>query len=857
MSSYPLVPKNDPTLMFTNAGMVQFKDVFLGEEKRDYNRAVSVQKCVRAGGKHNDLEMVGRTSRHHTFFEMLGNFSFGDYFKKEAIQFGWEFLTDVIGLPRDRLYISVFEDDEDAFNLWVNDIKMPRERIYKLGEKDNFWAMGPTGPCGPCSEIFIDQGKAVGCGQPSCEVGCDCDRFLEIWNLVFMQYDRDKTGKLTPLPNPCIDTGMGLERLAAVVQGRTTNYDTDLMMSIITEAAHITGKEYGKQNEVDVSLRVLTDHARASVFLISDGVIPSNEGRGYVLRKIMRRALRHGKLLEQKGPFFHRITNKVVDDFKGAYPDLSGNRDFIQKVVLNEEESFGNTLHYGTQRLEEIIEKVRKEKLDTIPGEEVFKLYDTYGFPTDLVEETAKDAGLALDMEGYTRAMNEQKTKAMTSWKGSGEKEVAPFYKEFLQSSAPTVFEGYGNTQGQGKVLAILKDQAPVDSANTGDEIEFLTDRTPFYGESGGQTGDSGRASNENVQLSLDDTTKPLPGLIVHKAKIISGTLCTGENLTLDVNPQTRGDTALNHSATHLLQAALKEVLGEHIKQAGSLVASDRLRFDYTHFSPLTDKERVRIESRVNEKIRENIQVATREMDIDTAIKEGAVALFGEKYGDTVRVVDVPGFSKELCGGTHVNATGDIGLFRITSEGGIASGVRRIEAVTGATAYDTIRAEQESLAAIRGLLKAPSSEEIAKLKKLLEKNRQLEKEITTLKEKMVSGKESSGLDEAQKIGDVSVLIKKIDGMDAKTLRTFIDNTKNQLKSGIVVVGSVADGKVSMAVGVTKDLTGKYHAGNIIKVIATIVGGSGGGRPDMAQAGGPQTDKLDEALKKAEELIRTT
>jgi alanyl-tRNA synthetase len=857
VSSFPLVPKNDPTLMFTNAGMVQFKDVFLGEEKRDYNRAVSVQKCVRAGGKHNDLEMVGRTSRHHTFFEMLGNFSFGDYFKKEAIQFGWEFLTDVIGLPRDRLYISVFEDDDEAFNLWVDDIKMPRERIYKLGEKDNFWAMGPTGPCGPCSEIFIDQGKTVGCGQPSCEVGCDCDRFLEIWNLVFMQYDRDETGKLTPLPNPCIDTGMGLERLAAVVQGRTTNYDTDLMMSIITEAARITGKEYGKSDEVDVSLRVLTDHARASVFLISDGVIPSNEGRGYVLRKIMRRALRHGKLLEQKGPFFHRITNKVVDDFKDAYPDLSGNRDFIQKVVINEEESFGNTLHYGTQRLEEILEKVRKEKLNTIPGEEIFKLYDTYGFPTDLVEETAKDAGLALDMEGYSRAMDEQKTKAMASWKGSGEKEVAPFYKEFLQSSPSTIFEGYGNIQGQGKVLAILKGQAPVDSASTGDEIEFLTDRTPFYGESGGQVGDSGQASNENVKLNLNDTTKPLPGLIVHKAKIISGTLRTGENLTLEVNPQTREDTTLNHSATHLLQATLKEILGEHIKQAGSLVASDRLRFDYTHFSPLTDKERVRIESLVNEKIRKNIQVATQEMDIDTAIKEGAVALFGEKYGDTVRVVDVPGFSKELCGGTHVGATGDIGLFRITSEGGIASGVRRIEAVTGATAYNTVRGEQESLAAIRGLLKAPSSEEIAKLKKLLEKNRQLEKEITTLKEKMVSGQESSGLDEVQKVGDVSVLIKKIEGMDAKTLRTFIDNTKNQLKSGIVVVGSIADGKVSMAVGVTKDLTGKYHAGNIIKNIATIVGGSGGGRPDMAQAGGPQVDKLDEALKKAEELIRTT
>ena len=857
MPSCSLVPKNDPTLMFTNAGMVQFKDVFLGEEKRNYDRAVSVQKCVRAGGKHNDLEMVGRTARHHTFFEMLGNFSFGDYFKKEAIQFGWEFLTDVIGLPRDRLYISVFEDDDEAFNLWVNEVKMPRERIYKMGEKDNFWAMGPTGPCGPCSEIFIDQGKTVGCGQPSCEVGCDCDRFLEIWNLVFMQYDRNESSKLTPLPNPCIDTGMGLERLAAVVQGRTTNYDTDLMMSIINEAARITGKEYGKQDEVNVSLRVLTDHARASAFLISDGVIPSNEGRGYVLRKIMRRGLRHGKLLGQKGPFFHRITSKVIDDFREAYPDLNNNKDFIQKVVINEEESFGNTLHYGTQRLEEILEKVRKEKLTTIPGEEIFKLYDTYGFPTDLVEETAKDAGLALDMEGYTRAMNDQKAKAIASWKGSGEKEVASFYKEFLQSSSPTVFEGYGTTQGEGRVLAILKDQEPVDSASSGDEIEFLTDKTPFYGESGGQVGDSGRAFNENIQLELNDANKPLPGLIVHKAKIVQGTLHTGDNLTLEVNRHTRGDTALNHSATHLLHAALKEVLGEHIKQAGSLVASNRLRFDYTHFSPLTDKERIRIESRVNEKVRENIQVSTQEMDIDSAIKEGAMALFGEKYGETVRVVNIPGFSKELCGGTHVTATGDIGLFRITSEGGIASGVRRIEAVTGATAYDTIRAEQESLSAIRGLLKAPSHEEIAKLKKLLAKNRQLEKEVSALKEKLVSGKESTGTDDVQKVGEISYLIKKLEGMDAKTLRTFIDNAKNKLKSGVVVVGSVANGKVSMAAGVTKDLTDKYHAGNIIKQIAAIVGGNGGGRPDMAQAGGSKIDKLDEALKKAEELIRST
>ena len=482
VSSYPLVPKNDPTLLFTNAGMVQFKDIFLGDEKREYNRAVTVQKCVRAGGKHNDLEMVGRTARHHTFFEMLGNFSFGDYFKKEAIQYGWEFLTEVIGLPRDRLYISVFQDDDEAFNIWANDMKMPRERIFSLNEKDNFWAMGPTGPCGPCSEIFIDQGKAIGCGKITCTIGCDCDRYLEIWNLVFMQYDRDASGKLTPLPKPSIDTGMGLERLAAVVQGRTTNYDTDLMMSIIKESAKITGREYGKNDEVNVSLRVLTDHARAATFLIGDGVIPSNEGRGYVLRKIIRRALRHGKLLGQKHPFFHKITSKVIEDFKTAYPDLTGNSNFIYRVVLNEEESFGNTLHFGTQRLEEIVQKVRKENLSSIPGGEIFKLYDTYGFPTDLVEETAKDAGLAMDMVGYEKAMQEQKSKAMASWKGSGEKEVAPFYKDFAQNSSPTEFNGYLSTEGEAKVLAILKDGNKLESAKKGDAVELLVDLSPFYG---------------------------------------------------------------------------------------------------------------------------------------------------------------------------------------------------------------------------------------------------------------------------------------------------------------------------------------------------------------------------------------
>ena len=855
VGSYPLVPKNDPSLLFTNAGMVQFKDVFLGDEKREYTRAVTVQKCVRAGGKHNDLEMVGRTSRHHTFFEMLGNFSFGDYFKKEAIQYGWEFLTEVIGLPRDRLYISVFQDDDEAFNIWANNMKMPRERIFRMDEKDNFWAMGATGPCGPCSEIFIDQGKNMGCGKSSCAVGCDCDRYLEIWNLVFMQFDRDTSGKLTPLPKPSIDTGMGLERLAAVVQGRTTNYDTDLMMSIINESAKITGCVYGKDDEVNVSLRVLTDHARASTFLIGDGVIPSNEGRGYVLRKIMRRALRHGKLLGQKNPFFHKITSKVIEDFKGAYPDLTSNSDFIKRVVLNEEESFGSTLNFGTQRLEEILQKVQKEKLPSIPGEEIFKLYDTYGFPTDLVEETAKDAGLEMDMAGYEKAMQEQKSKAMASWKGSGEKEVAPFYKEFAQSSVPTKFEGYISNEENATILAILREETKIETANQGDDIELLVDRTPFYGESGGQVGDSGTAFNDNVQLELLNAIKPLPGLIVHKAKILNGSIKTGDSLTLRIDKFNRKNTALNHSATHLLHAALKEVLGEHIKQAGSLVAPDRLRFDYTHFSPLTQKERHKTESLVNEKIRDNIQVSTKEMEIEEALKEGAMALFGEKYGDQVRVVSVPGFSKELCGGTHVSATGDIGLFRIVSEGGIASGVRRIEAVTGAAAYHKVNSEHESLSTIRSVLKAPANEELSKVKKLLEKNRELEKEILLLKEKIVSGKDSSEEDDIQKMGGISFLIKNLDGTDAKTLRTYIDNAKNKLKSGIVVAGSVADGKVAMAAGVTKDLTKKFHAGDIIKEIAVIVGGSGGGRPDMAQAGGTHTDKLDEALKKAEEIIK--
>jgi len=854
VSSSSLVPKNDPSLLFTNAGMVPFKNVFLGEEQRDYTRAGSVQKCVRAGGKHNDLEMVGHTARHHTFFEMLGNFSFGDYFKKEAIHYGWDFLTQTIGLPKDRLYVSVYQDDDEAFDHWRKDIGLEENRISRLGDEDNFWAMGNTGPCGPCSEIFIDQGSAIGCGKPTCAVGCDCDRYLEIWNLVFMQFHRDESGKMSPLPNPCIDTGMGLERLTAVVQGQNSNFHSDLLMGLIDKVGQVTGKSYGQQKDNDGSIRVITDHARAVAFLVGDGVLPSNEGRGYVLRRILRRALRHGKLLEQDKPFFYRITDEVIARYKEVYPELEINAGFIQKVVQNEEENFSNTLNMGFQRVAEILADLKKKKSNTLPGEEIFKLYDTYGFPVDLAHEMARDAGVELDMAGFDKAMQSQKEKAQASWKGSGEKTVTPFFKEFIKTSPPTIFQGYGNTHGEGTVLAILKENAPVETASQGDEVELLLDQTPFYGESGGQAGDRGLAYNPSVHLEILNAVKPISELIVHKARVTSGILKVSAKLKLEVDAPTRASTALNHTATHLLHSALHEILGDHVKQAGSLVAPNRLRFDYTHFSPLTEREKISLQNLVNEKIRANIPVTTREMKIEDAMKEGAMALFGEKYGGQVRVVSVPGFSKELCGGTHISATGDIGLFKIVSEGGIAAGVRRIEAVTGIGALEKIQQESETLAGIRSLLKVQPEEELNRLKKLLEKTKEAEKAIAGLKEKLVSGKGSGLLDGVKKIGDVSLLIKRVEGMDPKTLRAFIDNSKNQLKSGVVVVGTANNGKVMLAAGVTKDLTDRFQAGAIIKEIAGIVGGSGGGRPDMAQAGGTKVDKIDEALAKVETLL---
>ena len=854
VQSYPLVPRNDPSLLFTNAGMVQFKNIFLGEENSINKRAVSVQKCVRAGGKHNDLEMVGRTARHHTFFEMLGNFSFGDYFKKEAIEYGWDFLTNIVGLPKDKLYVSIYKDDDEAFDIWNQGIGVPTNRISRLGKEDNFWSMGNTGPCGPCSEIHIDQGEEAGCGKATCAVGCDCDRYLEIWNLVFMQYNRDASGKLTPLPNPCIDTGMGLERLTAVVQGKLSNYECDLLMNIIEEVCRITGKPYGSNIECDISIRVITDHARAVAFLVGDGVLPSNEGRGYVVRRILRRALRHGKLLEQKDPFFFKITDYVTKVFSDAYPDFKQNSSFIHRVVQNEELNFANTLNFGMQRMDEILNKVRKEKLDHIPGDEIFKLYDTFGFPVDLAEEYAKEVGLRLDLDGFNKAMQEQKEKAMASWKGSGEKLVSPFFKNFIKNQEPTRFLGYDKTLAEGQVLAILKESQPVDVANEGDEVELILNETPFYGESGGQIGDSGTAWNEAVQLNISNSTKPISEVISHQAKITQGIIKKNDTLKLKVDSETRSETALHHSATHLLHAALKEILGEHVKQAGSLVTAERLRFDYTHFSPLSTTEKYTLEERVNEKIRENLSVSTCELPIEKAIEDGAMALFGEKYGEDVRVVTMGSFSKELCGGTHTTATGNIGLFKVVSEAGISSGVRRIEAVAGKSAYFAMQEENKTLISIRSLLKVSPEEEINRVKRNLEKSREMEKEITLLKEKLVSGKGSDFDDDIQKVGNISLLVKQFEGMDAKTLRSFIDSAKNKIKSGVIIVGSSTNGKVLLAAGVTKDLEGRFHAGNILKEISSIVGGSGGGRSDMAQAGGIYTEKLGEAMDKAREII---
>ena len=855
--SSALIPKNDPTLLFTNAGMVQFKDTFLGVETRNYSRAATAQKCVRAGGKHNDLENVGRTARHHTFFEMMGNFSFGDYFKKDAIQFAWEFLTDVLRLPADKLYATVYLDDDDAFDLWHNFVGLPEERVIRLGAKDNFWSMGDTGPCGPCSEIVIDQGAEMSCG-PDCGLGvCDCDRYLELWNLVFMQYDRDDAGTLTPLPKPSIDTGMGLERVAAVLQGVQSNFDCDLFAPMLRFVEECAGKRYGDDADADTSMRVIADHLRSTTFLISDGVMPSNEGRGYVLRRIMRRAARHGKILGISDPFLHNGIAIVVDNMKAAYKELTDNASFVKQVTLNEERRFGHTLNQGIERVNSLMEETRSRNETVLDGKELFQLYDTFGFPIDLTQDIAADHHFTLDMEGFEREMQAQRTRAQKAWKGSGEQSVDTIFKELAQSLPATRFIGYEALEtAEATVLAIVKDGAAVEAAADGDAVQVVLDVTPCYGESGGQVGDSGllNVSGEAGGAVITNTTKPVAGVFVHHITMTSGNLRRGDSVTVSVDAERRQRIRLNHTTTHLLHAALREVLGDHVKQSGSFVSDERLRFDFTHFSAVDEQDAQRIEGIVNDGIRANIGVTTTEVSLDDALQMGAIAFFEDKYGDDVRVVQVPGRSMELCGGTHVAATGEIGLCKILSESSVAAGVRRIEALTGETALQQMYEQEQELRKASGLLKSAPQEVAHKVERLILTARDSEKEVERLKMQLATLRVEALVEQAREIAGVKVIAAQLDNLDAKGLRNVADVLRGKIQSGIVVLGTVLNDRVALIAAVTKDLSKRYHAGNIIKEVAQIVGGSGGGRPDMAQAGGKDAKKLADALQRVFHIV---
>ncbi|MBC7360574.1 MAG: alanine--tRNA ligase, partial [Desulfacinum sp.] len=843
VKSSSLIPHDDPTLLFTNAGMNQFKRCFLGEEKRPYTRATTSQKCMRAGGKHNDLENVGYTARHHTFFEMLGNFSFGDYFKEEAIQFAWEFLTEHMGLPKDKLYATIHEGDaamqlgpdQEAEGFWKK--VLPEERILKFSTKDNFWAMGDTGPCGPCSEILIDQGEAMGCGRPDCRPGCDCDRYLELWNLVFMQFNRTEDGVLHPLPKPSIDTGMGLERIAAVIQKVPSNYDTDLFAPMMEAIGALSGLTYGTDPEKDASFRVIADHGRAAAFLIGDGVLPSNEGRGYVLRRVIRRALRHGRFLGLNRPFLHQVVVAVMESMADTYPELLENRSYITKVILHEEERFSETLDHGLRLLQNEMNRLRDEGTQTVPGDLIFKLYDTYGFPIDIVTDMARKMGMGVDEAGFEERMEKQREQSRKHWKGSGEREISEAYRSLSSQGVRTEFVGYQQLEAQGRIVALVRDGNMVDAALSGSTVEVVTDRTPFYGEAGGQVGDKGRIVGPEGEAVVTDTLR-LPGDIwVHVARVEKGSLRPRETVTLCVDAQSRKDTALNHTATHILHRVLRDVLGDHVKQSGSLVAPERFRFDFTHFAALTEEELREIETRVNEAIRENRPLQVRVMGFEEALRAGAVALFEEKYGDTVRLVEILDFSKELCGGTHTERTGDIGTFVIVQETSVAAGVRRIEAMTGRHALAYWQNQRETLSAAARRLKSLPEEVPEKVDRLLAHNKDLEKQLEALKASLTARKSADLLDQAQEIGGAKVLVSRVEAASPKALREINDRFKERIPSGVVVLGAAHDGKVFLLVGVTKDLTSKVHAGDLIKEVAQVVGGSGGGRPDMAQAGG--------------------
>ena len=833
VASASLVPADDPTLLFVNAGMVPFKDVFLGKEQRAYKRATSSQRCVRAGGKHNDLENVGYTARHHTFFEMLGNFSFGDYFKREAITYAWEFLTGVMKIPPGRLWITVFDEDDEAADIWLNEIKVNPAHFSRIGARDNFWSMGETGPCGPCSEIFYDHGAEIPGGPPGTPEE-DGDRYVEIWNLVFMQYDRDANGKLNPLPRPSVDTGMGLERLAAVMQGVHTNYDIDLFQQLIQSAATITATDDLNNN----SLRVLADHIRSCSFLIVDGVLPSNEGRGYVLRRIIRRAVRHGYQLGVEEPFFYKLVAPLVKEMGDAYPELAQNQAHVERILKLEEERFAETLEQGMRILEEDLSALQGS---VIAGDTVFRLYDTYGFPMDLTADIARERGLTIDTEGFESAMDVQRTRA---------REASQFGNDYsgdLQVEGETTFTGYEQLSGESRITALFHAGAAVEQLESGQAGVVILEQTPFYAESGGQVGDHGRLESSSARFEVHDTRKQ-GNVNTHIGKVTEGVLRVNDAVNTCVDSERRQAIILNHSGTHLLHAALRAVLGDHVQQKGSLVEPERLRFDFSHYEPLTPQQLAEIEHLVNAQIRANAVVETRVMSMDEAVQSGAMALFGEKYGDNVRVLSIGDFSVELCGGTHVQHAGDIGLLKITAESGIASGVRRIEAVSGEVALQWLAASEARLQRIAELVKGNRDDVAEKVAQLQEKNRSLEKELQQLKGKLASSQGSDLATQAVEINGIKVLAARMDGADTRVLRETLDQLKSKLGSAAVVLGATEGNKVTLVAGVTKDQTGVIKAGELVNQVAKQVGGKGGGRPDMAQAGGNQPENLDAALE---------
>ncbi|WP_027177528.1 alanine--tRNA ligase [Maridesulfovibrio bastinii] len=856
VDSSSLIPRDDPSLLFTNAGMVQFKKTFLGQEKRDYIRATTSQKCLRVGGKHNDLENVGRTARHHTFFEMLGNFSFGDYFKEDAIKFCWTFLTEELGLPKEKLYITIYKDDDEAGELWQKVANVPADRIYRLGEKDNFWSMGDTGPCGPCSEVHIDQGEEMSCG-PNCGIGkCDCDRFLEIWNLVFMQYDQDESGNRVPLPRPSIDTGMGLERIAAVCQGVQSNFETDLFQPLIQAVAKEAGVKYKDDKETDTALQVIADHSRSIAFLITDQILPSNEGRGYVLRRLIRRAFRFGRLIGLTDPFLYRSVERVVEQMGGQYPELEANKDFMLRMVREEEERFSQTLDKGLLILEEEMEDLGKKGSATITGEIAFKLYDTYGFPLDIVNDVAEKKGFSVDEDGFKAAMLEQKSRAKKAWKGSGEKDVASIFHHLLEASLKNRFTGYETLTGESRILSILSEEGEhLERLTQGQGGYIVTAATPFYGESGGQQGDTGSIETMTGSADVLESVKPSPELIGQKVFVNEGELLPEQEATLAVDENRRIATARNHTVTHLLHSALRKVLGDHVKQAGSLVGPDRLRFDFTHIAAMTPEEIKAVEDDVNKAILADITVKKSVMSNEEAHKLGATALFGEKYGDEVRVVEIPGQSMELCGGTHLRATGEAGTFVILSESGVAAGIRRIEAATGWNSLRFLQEQRNELDNSLAMLKATPGHLADRISGLMAQVKELTKDNDRLQAKLASGAGSDLMQSVEEISGVKVLAAKLEVTNVKALRDQTDALKSKMESGIICLAAVTgEGKVSLIVAVTKDLHDRFKAGNLIKEVAAEVGGGGGGRPDMAQAGGTNPAGIENAFSKLKKIV---